>query len=388
MSGGGDGNGAEGGEASRGGGTPPSPTPGGAGGGGPPTGGGGKDTDEDLAVNNQNNDKKDSGNLFVCKECTAENMTDETLPRICKICGCDNEDESQHVMPFNFDGIDFENVSVPVSVIQFFCDECGSSNEVDCRMSLPLVYDICGEEQPMPPTAEQKENLQQNLYLKETHQAILLRMLDFSQGIMLAHALDAWCFHVREHKSFMTNMLHVVNHGMTRNLVARAFHLWDFYNIEAQQVNTENIMALKSELQKAEMRQLEQIAIAQGENTVMTRFVCGECSCDNEIDSCLPMVCEMCRARTTPQETELNKVLLAAKHLQEGRASEKHRRVALAQHIVAMLHPSQLAGAFDGLREATGRQKAERQMAERAMARWLRLVVSKMFNAWVGLVDA
>jgi hypothetical protein len=44
---------------------------------------------------------------------------------------------------------------------------------------------------------------------------------------------------------------------MMRNLVARAFHSWDLYNSEARQVQKDNVVALRSELQKADKKHHE-----------------------------------------------------------------------------------------------------------------------------------
>ena len=74
---------------------------------------------------------------------------------------------------------------------------------------------------------------------------------------MLVHELDAWRFQVGEHKLCMTTMMHVMNRGMMRNLVARAFHSWDLYNSEARQVQKDNVVALRSELQKADKKHHE-----------------------------------------------------------------------------------------------------------------------------------
>ncbi len=38
-----------------------------------------------------------------------------------------------------------DNISIPASIIQFMCEECGSFNEVDSCISLPMVCGICGE---------------------------------------------------------------------------------------------------------------------------------------------------------------------------------------------------------------------------------------------------
>jgi hypothetical protein len=40
-----------------------------------------------------------------------------------------------------------DNISIPASIIQFMCEECGSFNEVDSCISLPIVCEICGEHQ-------------------------------------------------------------------------------------------------------------------------------------------------------------------------------------------------------------------------------------------------
>ena len=53
-----------------------------------------------------------------------------------------------------------DNISIPASIIQFMCEECGSFNEVDSCISLPIVCEICGEHQTNVgffPTAAEEE---------------------------------------------------------------------------------------------------------------------------------------------------------------------------------------------------------------------------------------
>jgi hypothetical protein len=93
---------------------------------------------------------------------------------------------------------DLDKISAPGSVVHFVCVHCDSENEVDGNLTLPLLCEICGEDQPLPLTREeeaqkgQRELQMQQALAKTRHQDMVRIILTRGDVRALEHAIDAW----------------------------------------------------------------------------------------------------------------------------------------------------------------------------------------------------
>jgi len=134
-----------------------------------------------------------------------------------------------------------------------------------------MVCEICGEEQPMPLDAQdeaallQREHEQKRQQQIEQCQQLVRRMIARARSVSLSLAVNAWCCQVAQKQRVLAAGLQMRGRGH-RRMAVQALACWVLFAREER---------LK---RRAEL----------------VRFTCEACSSPNEVDSQLPMTCQVC----------------------------------------------------------------------------------------------
>jgi len=278
----------------------------------------------------------------------------------------DYEEEGEENKEDEEDGsgdLDLDNLSAPASVIQFTCVQCQSPNDVDCRLPLPLISEICGEEQPAPLTLEEEEEALSKLrqehqkHTKLLHQTLVARILSRSRSLWLAIVVDGWHLQVGKHKRFKAAALRIVSRGVCRN-TALFFECWLELTVQHRDIKEREIAAVRYQFERTQ-RKLAQPML-------------------------MPLRCEMCGAlHDTVQYNALEAHDINERH--------RLRMSALAQRMLGRMLHTLLSGAFCHMQAVAVRKQTHRQTVQRVMHRRQESQPiqhqSQTFQAWVGHID-